>query len=720
MMVRVSLVLLSAAFAATAAEKAKLSFVKDIVPIFTKSGCANSNCHGSIRGQAGFKLSLFGYEPDLDFDAIVKNQDGRRINRSDPSKSLILMKPTFSVPHGGGERFKVGSLEYEAILDWVRDGATYDSAGSPRLKTLRVTPEEITLIGLGTKHQLSATGTYTDGTSEDLTRKVQYTPNDESVVEVSPSGEIQTRRVGETAIMVRTLGKAVAARIAVVAEPPMANYPDVARNNFVDDLVFTKLRRLNIVPSPLSSDYEFLRRVYLDTVGLLPTLDETREFVESRETGKRAKLIDRLLARPEFAEVWATRFADLYRTGLLDQGYKGGRLLYNWLRKSILEDKPYNQFATELLTASGQLKFNPTANFYYVTEFSEPENIATDISQVFLGVRLECARCHNHPWEKWTQDDFWGFAAFFGRMGIKDTYENDESQVLLKVKGEVIHPKTKKPIGPKYLDGANEFEGPDEDVREKLAAWITSPKNPWFARAITNRMVKHYLGRGMVEPVDDFRVTNPPSNQALLDALAKDFIDNGYSLHHMARVILNSRVYQLTSEPNETNRGDAINYSRYYVKRLMAEQLADSITGVTGVPEKYRGYMLGTHAMAIPQGAPSYFLATFGRMKAREVICERDTQPDMVQAMHLISGETLMRQTTAKGGNLDRWVADTSLTDEDVVRKIFLASVVREPDHREIATALMPLQAKGAESRRQAFEDLLWTVFNSKEFLFNH
>jgi hypothetical protein len=712
--------LLSAALAAAAGEKPKLSFVKDIVPIFTKSGCANSNCHGSIRGQAGFKLSLFGYEPDLDFDAIVKNQDGRRINRSDPSKSLILMKPTFSMPHGGGERFKVGSLEYEAILDWVRDGATYDSAGSPRLKTLRVTPEEITLIGLGTKHQLSATGTYSDGTSEDLTRKVQYTPNDESVVEVSPSGEIQTRRVGETAIMVRTLGKAVAARIAVVAEPPMANYPDVARNNFVDDLVFTKLRRLNIAPSPLSSDYEFLRRVCLDTVGLLPTLDETKEFVESRDPGKRAKLIDRLLARPEFAEVWATRFADLYRTGLLDQGYKGGRLLYNWLRKSILEDKPYNQFATELLTASGQLKFNPTANFYYVTEFSEPENIATDISQVFLGVRLECARCHNHPWEKWTQDDFWGFAAFFGRMGIKDTYENDESQVLLKVKGEVIHPKTKKPIGPKYLDGPSEVEAPDEDVREKLAAWITSPKNPWFARAITNRMVKHYLGRGMVEPVDDFRVTNPPSNQALLDALAKDFVDNGYSLHHMARVLLNSRVYQLTSEPNETNRTDTINYSRYYVKRLMAEQLADSITDVTGVPEKYQGYMLGTHAMAIPQGAPSYFLATFGRMKAREVICERDTQPDMVQAMHLISGETLMRQTTAKGGNLDMWMADASLTDEDVVRKIFLAAVVREPDHREIETALLPLQSKGAESRRQAFEDVLWTVFNSKEFLFNH
>ncbi len=719
-MIRVSTLMFAAALAAFAGEKPKLSFVNDIVPIFTKAGCANSNCHGSIRGQAGFKLSLFGYEPDLDYDAITKQENGRRINRAEPEKSLILLKPTFSIPHGGGERFKVGSLEYEAILDWIREGATYDSAGSPRLKTLTVTPEEITLIGIGTTHQLKATGTYTDGSAEDLTRKVQYTANDESVVEVSPLGEIKTRRAGETAIMVRTLGKAIAARIAVVEKPPMANYPDVPGNNFIDELVFAKLKRMNIVPSELSSDQEFLRRVYLDATGMLPTLEETKQFLDSKDPDKRAKLIDELIDRPEFAEVWATRFADLFRTGLLDQGYKGGRLMYNWLRKSVMEDKPYNQFATELLTASGQLKFNATANFYYVTEFSEPENLATNVSQVFLGVRLECARCHNHPWEKWTQDDFWGFAAFFGRMGIKDTYENDESQVLLKVKGEVIHPKTKQAVLPKYLDGPTETEQPDEDIREKLAAWITSPENPWFPRAIMNRMVKHYLGRGLVEPVDDFRVTNPPTNQALLDALAKNFVENGYHLKRTARLIMNSRVYQLSSEPNETNRGDQINYSRYYVKRLMAEQLADSITEVTGVPEKYAGYMLGTRAMAIPQGAPSYFLATFGRMKAREVICERDSQPDMAQAMHLISGETLVRQTMAKGGNLDRWMADATLSNEDIVKRVFLAALVREPDRREIEVALLPLQTHGEAARREAFEDVLWTIFNSKEFLFNH
>ena len=698
----------------------QLSFVNDIVPIFTKSGCANSNCHGSIRGQNGFKLSLFGYEPELDYRAIVKDGNGRRIDRANPAHSLVLMKPTFQTAHGGGERFKTGSLEYAAILDWIRSGAPYDSPGSPRLQTVAVTPAEITLPGAGAQARLAVKGTYTNGATEDLTRKVQYSPNDESVVSVNPAGEIMARRPGETAVMVRTLGKAVAARIAVIGNAPLENYPEPARNNFIDELVFAKLRRLNIVPSDRSSDGEFLRRVYLDTIGLPPTLAETREFLESTDPRKRAALIDRLLERPEYAEVWATRFSDLFRVGLLDQGHKGGRLMYTWLRNAIAADKPYNEFATELLTASGNLFFQPTANFYYVTEFSEPENIATNISQVFLGVRLECARCHNHPWEKWTQDDFWGFAAFFGRMGIKDTYQNDESQVLLKVKGEVLQPKTKKPVQPKYLDGPAETEGPDEDIREKLAAWMTAPGNPWFARAIVNRMVKHYLGRGLVEPVDDFRVTNPPSNEALLDALAQDFVRNGYRLRHTIRLLLNSSVYQLSSRPNDSNRGDQINYSHYYPKRLIAEQLMDSITQVTGIAEKYRGQMSGTRAMSIPQGAPSYFLQTFGRVKAREVICERDNQPDMAQAMHLISGETLRHQTTAKGGTLDRWLADTSVSDEEVVRRLFVACLVRQPDPRELSLALAPIRAQGAQDRRRAFEDVLWALFNSKEFLYNH
>jgi hypothetical protein len=697
-----------------------ISFANDIVPILTKSGCANSNCHGSIRGQAGFKLSLFGYEPELDYEAIVKDGGGRRIDRGQPEQSLILRKPTFGVPHGGGERFKSESLEYNAILDWIRSGAPVDSPGARRLERLEVAPEDLLITGTGSRAQLRVTGIYSDGSRMDLAGKVQYTPQDESVVEVSPSGNILTRRTGESAIMVRTLGKAVAVRVAVAANARMDNYPEIPRHNFIDEFVFAKLRRLNIVPSPLSRDEEFLRRVYLDVVGVLPGIEESREFLASEDPRKRERLIDALLERPEYAEVWATKFSDLFRVGLLDQGNKGGRLMYNWLRQSIREDKPYDQFATELLTASGNLFFNPTANFYYVTEFAEPENYATNISQVFLGVRLECARCHNHPWEKWTQDDFWGFAAFFARVGVKDTYQNDESQIHLKLSGEVIHPKTKKPVAAKYLDGAREREELDEDIREKLASWMTAPGNAWFARAIVNRVFKHYLGRGLVEPVDDFRVTNPPTNPALLEALADDFVKHGYSLRHTIRRILHSRTYQLSSEPNQTNSEDHLNYSRYYPKRLMAEQLIDAVTQVTGVPEKYPGFPIGTRAMSIPQGAPSYFLRTFGRMNAREVICERETQPAMNQAMHLISGDTLHKQITAKQGRLDGWMKEERLSDEEIVRRLFLAALVREPEERELSAALAPIRARGAEARRQAMEDVLWALFNAKEFLYNH
>ena len=698
----------------------RVSFLRDVIPILTKSGCAGSNCHGSIRGKNGFKLSLFGYDPDLDYVAITQASDGRRIDHDEPEQSLILRKPTFQMAHGGGVRFKVGSLEYAAILEWIEDGATFDSPNSPRLESLRVEPQKITLVGIGSKAQLSAIASYTDGSRQDITGKVQYNANDESVVEVDRTGEIKSLRAGEAAIMVRTLGKAVAARIEVVAEPPMQDYPEIPRHDFIDEFVFSKLRRLNVIPSELSTDNEFLRRVYLDTVGVLPTLEETEEFLASDDPQKRSKLIDHLVERPEFAELWATRFCDLFRVGFIDQGVKGSRLFYDWIREAIREDKPYDEFATELITATGNLWFNPTANFYYITENSEPENFATNISQVFLGIRLECARCHNHPWERWKQDDFWGFAAFFARMAEKDTYQGDETEVFLKDQGEVVHPKTKEPVKPKYLDGPTETEGPDEDIREKLAAWVTSPENPWFAHNIVNRLWKHYLGRGIVEPVDDFRITNPPTNEVLLDALAKDFVDHGYSLQHTVRLILHSRVYQLSSEPNGTNRTDHLNYSRYYVRRLMAEQLVDALSQVTGVPEEYRAFVPGTRAMTIPAGAPSYFLETFGRLKDRDKIAERESQPNMAQAMHLISGDTIQDKITAEGGTLDRWMADASLSDAEVVSRLFRATLVRPPAEAELSLALAPIRSEGPAARRRAFEDTLWAILNSKEFLFNH
>ncbi len=684
----------AAAIPAAKREKPKLSFIKDIVPIFTKFGCAGSNCHGSIRGQAGFKLSLFGYEPDLDYNAIVKAGDGHRINLADPAKSLILLKPTASVEHGGGERFKVGSLEYEAILDWLRDGASYDSAGSPRLSTIRVTPEEVTLVGLHAKQQLSVSGTYTDGTTEDLTRKVQYSANDESVVEVTPNGELSGRRPGETAIMVRTLGKAVAARIAVI-EKPLKDYPDVPRNNFIDELIFSKLKRVHIVPSPLSSDAEFLRRVYLDTVGLLPTLEESERFLQSKDPQKRSKLIAELVDRPEFAEVWATRFSDLFRVGLFDQRSKGGRQMYSWLRKSLLEDKPYNQMATELLTASGSLYFNATSNFYYITEFSEPDNIATNVSQVFLGVRLECARCHNHPWEKWTQEDFWGFAAFFGRMGVKDTYQNDESEITMKPEGVVISPKTKKaveakvPRRPERERAAGRGYPREARPLDRVTAITPGSPAPWSTASSNTTWGEASSSRSTISASRIPRRTKPCSTRS-----PRISSRTAFTSKQTVRTILNSRAYQLTSEPNDTNRNDSLNYSHYYVRRLLAEELIDVMAEVTGVPEKFPGYMLGTRAMTIPQGAPTYFLQTFGRLKQREVICERDNMPDVAQAMHLITGDTIQHQLTGKDGTLDQLLADASLSDKEITRRLFLVSLVHPPSAAEEAKILESLKQR--------------------------
>jgi hypothetical protein len=696
--------------------KSKVSFVKDVVPVLTKAGCANSNCHGSIRGQNGFKLSLFGYEPELDYDAITTADNGRRIDRANPLKSLVLLKPTYQLQHGGGERFKVGSFEYTALLEWIRAGAPFDSPGSPRIRSLTVAPDQVTLTGVGTVRKLTAIATYTDGSREDVSRKVQYTPQDETVIEMSPDGDIKALRAGETVIMVRTLGKAVATRVAVVAKAVASNYPNTPRNNYIDEQVFAKLRRLNIVPSDLSTDQEFLRRVYLDVIGLLPTVEENIQFASSSDPQKRAKLIDTLLERPEYAEVWATRLSDLYRIGQLTSN-KAARETYNWIRQSVKDDKPYNVFATELLTSSGGMVANPAAEYYRVAQKLEPSPIATNVSQTMLGIRLECSRCHNHPYEKWTLDDFWGFAAFFTRLKEKDG--GNQTLVSLKDKVELQHPVTKKVLQPKFLEGDTVTVGPDEDVREKLAAWITSDKNPWFARNFVNRVWKEYMGRGLVEPVDDFRITNPPTNPELLDALANDFIAHKYSLRHLSRMILSSRAYQLSSVPNESNRSDDRNYSTYIMRRLMAETLLDTMSQVTGSPENYPGVKPGSRAMSVPSGIPNYFLAAFGRLR-RDTICERDDQPAMAQAMHLIAGDTIQKKITAKNGGLERLLSDPYMTDEAILRRLFMTALVRQPSDREIGMTLESTKGKGAEERRKVFEDVLWTLLNSKEFMFNH
>lgn len=684
------------------------SFVNDVAPIFTMGGCTGANCHGSIRGQHGFKLSLFGYEPAADYAAIVP-----RIDKSAPSNSLILQKATAQVTHGGGFRFASGSMEYKAIVDWIRDGAVFDFKETPLMTELRAYPKE-QIVGRGEgPQQIVAVAFYSDGTVRDATHMVQFSSNNPDIVRVDSKGLATPLETGETAVMVRTPGHAAAVRILVRDPSARAATNRTPRFNFIDEHVFTKLERLGIQPSALSTDEEFLRRTYLDVAGALPTEEEARAFLASKAPQKRAKLIDELLARPEFAELWALKFAELTRAGTREAGPKGGRIVYEWFRRAIAENRGYDKIVTELVLSQGAHLFGKgPSSFYNISFDSNAADHATNISQIFLGVRIECAKCHNHPWEKWTQDDFYGFAAFFSRVAVKEVYENDENATVYTEEGEVIHPKTKKPVTPKYLDGIAEEPRQDADIREALARWMTRPDNPFFARAFVNRVWKYYMGRGLVEDVDDFRTTNPPTNPVLLDALAADFAKSGYDIRRLVRRILNSRTYQLSAAPNDSNKKDTINYSRYYMRRLMAETLTDAIAQATGVPDKFAGYPPGTRAMQVYSGS-SYMLSTFGRL-SRDIICERDTQPDIVQTMHLISGDSIHKKLIAPAGAVMKWVSSPV---EEIPESMFLRTLSRFPTAKEREAIALALNDG---DRKTVIQDTLWAILNSKEFLYNH
>lgn len=524
-----------------AAKKPGVSFINDVSPIFTMSGCAGANCHGSIRGQRGFKLSLFGNDPLLDYEAVT-NAKAKRIDTATATQSMLLEKATAETSHGGGLRFAPDTLQYRVIQEWIEQGAPYDPGNTPRITSLSVYPEERLLVGKGARQQLIAIARYSDGSIRDVTPLAQYTPNDPDTVRVNGRGEVEAIEMGETAVMVRTMGHAVAARILIAATETPLDYPVQTKSNYIDQHIFDKLRRLNIRPSEAVSDETYLRRVYLDVTGMLPNVETSRSFLASTAPDKRSKLIQELLSTREHAEVWALKFSELTRAGTREAGNKGARIVYDYFRAAFAANRPYDQIVRELLLSQGSHSFaqssidglpaSPTS-FYNISFDSNAPDHATNISQLFLGVRMECAKCHNHPWERWTQDDFYGFAAFFARVGIKEVYENDENATQYMEEGSVEHPKTKKRVNPRVLDGKPIEDTQDGDLREPLLEWMTAKKNPYFARTMVNRVWKHYFGRGFVEEVDDFRVTNPPSHPALLDALAKDFADSGYDLRKL-------------------------------------------------------------------------------------------------------------------------------------------------------------------------------------------
>jgi hypothetical protein len=694
----------------------KLSFANDIAPIFSRAGCNASGCHGALNGQGGFKLSLFGYDPDADYQAIVKDNSGRRVDLKYPEESLILLKPTFTMRHGGGQVITENSLEYRALHDWVAAGAPQGRTGGPRLEKLFVYPnDQRFLTGPDQKQQLVVVGKYNDGREVDMTRLVRYSSSDETVAMVSQGGLVQPRRSGETNIMVRSLGAVGAARVAVVLRPPLAAHQKMARNNFIDDLVLEKLEKMRIIPSEICTDNEYVRRVYLDLIGTLPAPEEVRAFLRDRSRDKRTRLIDALFKRPEYADFWSLKWGDLL-TNSPQFLYNGTAYFQSWLRDAFAHNMPYDRFVRELLTSSGGTYQALPTNFYAAGK--KPEDMATFTSQAFLGLSLECARCHDHPSEKWKRDDFLGLAAFFSQVKFKNGARNNERFLYVDPEKEFQHPQTKRVIPARFLGAGNADFRPQEDRRARLAAWLTSPSNPYFARAITNRIWRELMGRGIVEPADDFRITNPPTHEVLLDRLAADFVKDGFDLQHLMKRILMSRTYQLSSRTNETNHDDKTAYSHYHLRRLTAEQLADAISQVSGVPEKYPFFYPGKRAIQLPDPiVDSYFLTIFDRSTRENATCTRKQSASMAQSLNLVSGETINAKLRHDKGILARLIREGK-TDKEIAEHFWISTLSRAPSKSELKAAQEGISR--GQSRREGLEDFVWALLNSKEFLYNH
>jgi hypothetical protein len=701
-------------------------FSPDVISILTTKGCNGSGCHGSPAGQSGFKLSLFGYNIESDHDMIVKAGGGRRVDLRTPEDSLLLKKPSFRVPHGGGRVLPPESEEYRTILNWLKQGARLDSGGV-RLTRLEMYPRERILVGTGRKQRFAVIGRLSDGTTRDMTREVRYSVLSDGIVSVEPDGALSASGEGLTAVLARAMGHVAAAQIGVIASPPGSEYTNVAGNNFIDDLVFAKLRSMNVRPYPLSSDQEFIRRVSLDAIGTLPSVNEVREFVADPRANKRSILIDRLLARDEYASFWTVIFEDWFRNCQLNsQGRSMGKFK-EWIRDWVARDRPYDQVVRELLTSEGDTSRNPAANFWHpATDFMlkkfDVNKITPTVSRLFLGIRLECAECHNHPLENFTQDDFYGVAAFFARLRVKHGYAEYRRTWFLDDDGELTHPVTKQIVRPKLLGAEAPPIQPNMDRRAVLAHWITSPGNPYFARATVNRIWAHYFDSGIVEPFDDFRSTNVPSNGALLDALARQFTESGFSLKAVHRAILNSRAYQLSSSDPATGRVpkpiDRVLFAGYAPRKLSAEVLLDAVSQVTAVAHPFRNYPEGTRALDLyaPE-APDYFLVAFG-FPRRDVLADRSKSPTLSQALHLMNGESVMSKVADEHNVLSQCI---SQSDSELVTTLYERAYARPPTEKELAgtLAFVRSEQKAGRSRRRAFEGVLWAILNSKEFQLN-
>ncbi len=692
-----------------------LNFENDIIPILSRYRCNTSGCHGKAEGQNGFKLSVFGFDPLADYQAIAMEGRGRRVFPGAPASSLLLRKMSGGTPHGGGVPIAPDRPEYRTMLDWITQGLPVGTDADPTVVSLELTPGT-RVFKMGETQQLRALATLSDGRQIDVTELTQFQTNSPNQAVVDALGHVTAgQSPGTAAVMATYMGQVDVLQVFVPRSDQLESFPESEQANFIDGHVLQNLKQLNIIPSGPCDDEQFLRRVYIDTIGTLPTAAEARTFLNSKSENKREQLIDQLLAREEFSTYWALKWADLLRVDRLALGHENAFLYYNWIRESFQANKPLDRFARELLVAEGPLRESPAGLFYKAVPSANKR--ASTVSQVFLGVRIECAECHHHPYDRWGQKDYFGMQAFFTQL----QYKPSKAGEMLLTSGSPVtkHPRTGESINAYALGTDMPEQSPEGDRRLILAEWMTSPENPWFAKNVANRTWAHFLGRGIIEPVDDVRMTNPPTNPALLDSLAAHFVDAEFDFRQLVKTILMSATYQRSPDVNPTNQRDEQNYSRYLFKQLEAEVLLDAISQVTGRPEKFEGVPAGSRAIELwDSSVPNYFLKVFGRpVRATACECERVSEPTISQVLHVINSPAIQKKLSHQDGRI-RAIATNFADNKSAVEEIYLTCFARYPSAEELTAAVKYLDE--AQERQLGLEDVTWSVMNSLEFLFNH
>ena len=693
-----------------------IGFTNDVMPVFSKAGCNAGSCHGAARGKDGFRLSLYGFDPQGDYHRLTREMLGRRINLAVPDECLLITKATGAVPHTGGELFKPGTESYATLLSWLEAGASFDSGPVQKVVGIELYPKSGVLNGADSQQRLTVRAKYEDGTDRDVTSLAYFSTNNDNSVSIAQDGLVTAKNRGQAFVMCRFDTHTVGADFIVLPKDVEFQWKEIPENNFIDTRINEKLRNLRILPSELCSDAEFIRRTSLDICGIVPTPQRVSDFVADQSPDKRSKYIEEMLSRKEFVEIWVMKWSELLQVRSTQQvSYKATLLYYDWLKQKIANNVPVNQMVRELLGSQGGTFTVPATNYYQ----NQQDNlkVSENVAQVFLGMRIQCAQCHNHPFDRWTMDDYFGFAAFFAQVARKRGEDPREQIVFNRGSGETSNPVTKKVVKPKFLGGI-EPDTKGKDRRAVLAEWIASPENPYFAKNLSNIVWAHFLGKGIVDEVDDVRVTNPPVNPQLLDDLGTRFKEYNYDFKKLVRDICNSRTYQLSTKANETNESDLTNFSHASLRRIRAEVLLDVISQITETKNKFRGLPLGSRAVQIADGnTTDYFLTTFGRAKRETVCsCEVKMDPSLSQALHLLNGSTVNNKIK-QGKLVETWLAEKR-TPEQIIDEIYLRCFARKPTEKEMAA--LSAEVASQENKKLALEDVFWATLNSREFVFNH